>query len=116
MPRVDEDIERCVGFIARQPWGNPTRRRIDIGRGIERSLTRPESNPVAVWRPQTGLKLRRSNAAQFAIVYAYIPPNGRFPRGVVSIRAVRHARVEDVFLGVKEPKVNYGPLLPTKNL
>ena len=76
-------------------------------RGIGRALTRPESNPVGAWRSQTGLKLRRCNVAQFAIVYAHIPPNDRFPRGIVSIRAVRHSRVEDVFVGVKEQNVHY---------
>jgi hypothetical protein len=57
-----------------------------------------------VWAlgPLTGLELRRCNAAQFAIVYAYLRPTERFPQGIVSIRAVRHVREKDVFEGVKE--------------
>ena len=108
MPRVDRDIKRCLAFVARQPWGKPSDRELDIRRGIETALARPESNRVGSWRPETGLELRRCNAAQFAIVYAYLRPTARFARGVVSIRAVRHSRVEDVFSGVKEPTAAYG--------
>jgi hypothetical protein len=103
MPRVERDIARCLAFVARQPWGKPSDRESDICLGIERALLRPEANRVESWRPETGLELRRCKAAQFAIVYAYLRPTERFARGVVTIRAVRHSRVEDVFAGVKEP-------------
>jgi hypothetical protein len=103
MPRVRRDIDRCVEFVRRQPWGNPEARLLDIIGGVERALLRPESNRVEAWRPETGLELRQCKAAQFAIVYAYLRPTDRFPRGVVSIRAVRHSREADVFAGVREP-------------
>ena len=74
---------------------------------------RPESNRVGSWRPETGIELRRCNAAQFVIVYAYLWPSTRYQRGVVSIRAVRHSRVKDVFLGVKEPTAADVPGEPT---
>jgi hypothetical protein len=109
MPRVDRDIEQCLDFVARQPWGKPSDRELDICLGIVRALLRPEANRVDSWRPDTGLELRRCNAAQFVIVYAYLRPTARFARGVVSIRAIRHSRVEDVFSGVKEPTAAYAP-------
>jgi len=34
MPRVSDDVEQCVEFIARQPWGKPAEREQDIYRGI----------------------------------------------------------------------------------
>jgi hypothetical protein len=105
MPRVARDIELCVRFIARQPWGKPEDREEDIYRGMVEVLRGPKLNPVKVRRPSTGRELRRRKAAQFAIVYAYIPPNAVFPNGLVSIRAVRHRRVTSVFSGVKEPAV-----------
>jgi hypothetical protein len=107
MPRVDRDIEECLDFVARQRRGKPSDRQLDIRRGIEKALARPESNRVGLWRPETGIELRRCNAAQFVIVYAYLRPTVRYASGVVSIRAVRHCRVEDVFSGVKEPTAPY---------
>jgi len=109
MPRVDRDIEDCLDFVARQPWGKPGDREVDFWLGIEGALLRPESNRVESRRPETGIELRRCSAAQFTIVYAYLRPRHRFQRGVVSIRAVRHSRVEDVFSGVKEPTTAYAP-------
>jgi hypothetical protein len=103
MPRVDGDIKRCLAFIRQQPWGKPNDRKLDIRFGIEKALARPEANRVGSRRPETGIELRRCNVAQFVIVYAYLRPSTRYQRGVVSIRAVRHMRVRDVFSGVKEP-------------
>ncbi|MDB6156552.1 MAG: hypothetical protein JWO04_258 [Gammaproteobacteria bacterium] len=45
----------------------------------------------------------KPNDRKLVIVYAYLRPTVRFARGVVSIRAVRHSRVKDVFSGVREP-------------
>jgi hypothetical protein len=86
-PRIDQDIDDCVAFVARQPWGKPNDRTLDIRRGIERALALPEANHGEVWRSTPG----------------FWPPSGGSARGVVSIRAVRHSRVKDVFSGVKEP-------------
>jgi hypothetical protein len=109
MPRVDRDIKQCLAFIARQPWGKPNDRRSDIRRGIERVLALPEANHAEVRRSTSGIWLRRCYAAQFVIVYAYLPPTVPFDAGVVSIRAVRHSRVKDVFSGVKEPTTAHLP-------
>jgi hypothetical protein len=111
MPRVDRDIEECLDFVARQPRGKPNDRKLDIRRGIELALERPESNRVGSWRSETGIELRRCNVAQFAIVYAYLRPTLRFARGVVSIRVVRHSRVKDVFSGIKEPTAAYANIV-----
>ena len=112
MPRVDRDIKQCLAFIRKQPWGKPRDRQLDIRRGIEKALERPEANRVGSWRPETGIELRRCNVAQFAVVYAYLRPTERFATGVVSIRAVRHSRVKDVLAGVKEPTGAYAAMTP----
>ena len=104
MSRIDRDIKECIAFIARQLWGKPTDRRLDIWRGIERALALPEANRAEVWRSQQGFWLRRCNAAQFVIVYAYLPPREGSARGVVSIRAFRLSRVRDVFAGVRSQR------------
>lgn len=74
----------------------------DIRKGVERIRELPARNPVRARRPQLALELRRQGAAQFAIIYAYLPPSTEFPGGVVSIRAIRHRRVKNVFAGVRE--------------
>jgi len=103
MPRVDRDIEQCLSFIGRQPWGRPHDRKLDILRGIEGACADPKANRIEVWKSDTGIGLRRCKAAQFVIVYAYLSSSDPSLPGVVSIRAVRHSRVENVFSGVKEP-------------
>jgi hypothetical protein len=107
MPRVKGDIKGCLDFVGRQPWGKPSDRESDIRRGIEKVCACPDANPPELRRAGTGIWLRRCSVAQFVIVYVYLPPSDRNLRGVVSIRAVRHRRVEDVFAGVKEPLVEY---------
>ena len=107
MPRVKGDIKRCLDFVGRQPWGKPSDRELDISQSIEEVLANPEANRPELRRPDTGIWLRRCNAAQFVVVYTYLPSGDPDLPGVVSIRAVRHRRVENVFAGVKEPLVEY---------
>ena len=102
-PRASNDFEQCVEFIAQQPWGKPEERKQDIRRGIAEVLLAPRANPVRARRPSKGIELRSRKAGQFLVIYAYLPPSREFPNGVVSIRAVRHQRVRNVFRGVKEP-------------
>ena len=109
MPRVRRDIKRCLDFVGRQPWGKPYDRELDIYRGIEKVRENPEANHPELRRSDTGIWLRRCKAAQFVIVYTYLPSIDPLQPGVVSIRAVRHSRVEDVFSGVKEPPPAYSP-------
>lgn len=109
MPRVDRDVDRCLDFVGMQPWGKPEDRLHDIDRGIDKVLRNPKRAPVGVRRPSSGVDLRRCSAAQFVIVYAYIPPDREFPFGAVSIRAIRHRRVRNVFSGVMEDAPPYAP-------
>jgi hypothetical protein len=107
MPRIRSDINRCLKFVAQQPWGKPDDRKSDITHGILKIPSGPQLNLVCVRRPATGIELRRFGAAQFVIIYAYLGPTPKFPRGIVSVRAIRHSRVKDVFSGVKEPVLAY---------
>ena len=102
MPRVHSDFERCLQFVARQPWGRPEERRHDLLTGISAILRYPGVGAIRARRPSIGLEFRTRRAAQFVIVYAYLRPNGRFPNGCVSLRAIRHRRVRNVFSGVRE--------------
>ena len=109
MPRVGKDYRDCLGFVARQPWGDPAARRRDIDRAFDDIVDWPQAAPVRVRRPAVGLELRCRRAAQFIVIYAYIPPGPRFPNGCVSLRAVRHRRVRNVFSGVRDqPALAYG--------
>jgi hypothetical protein len=64
--------------------------------------TTPMLRRVEVRRPRTGIALRCHFAAQFAIVYAFFEPDSAYPDGLVSIRAIRHQRIRNVFTGVQE--------------
>lgn len=99
--RARREIDECVHFVARIPRGKPADRRNDLIRGLEFVREFPERNPVEV-RRRTGIELRKHYARQFAIVYSWFKPNEDCPGGEVSIRAVRHWRVRNVFLGVRE--------------
>jgi hypothetical protein len=101
-PRVARDIEQILAFIARQPWGDPIGRKKDIQRGIAQILEEPGWNKVSIRRRTTGIELRRHNVAQLSIIYAYTAPNAEHPHGLVSTRAIRHRRVNNVFPGVRE--------------
>lgn len=105
MPRVSRDIDDCIAFVGRQSWGKPQDRTADIYRGIDAVCAHPERRPRELHRPESGLWLRRRRVAQFVIVYAYIPAKGAGQPNIVSIRAVKHGSVANVFDGVREPQV-----------
>jgi hypothetical protein len=65
-------------------------------------LAAPTLRRVEARRPKTGIELRRHAAAQFVLIYAYFAPDSVYASGIVSIRAIRHRRVRDVFSGVQE--------------
>ena len=102
MPRVHDDIRDCLDFIDRQPRGDSRARLRDIDAAIEAIVRWPALGSPGIRRPALGRELRRRRAAQFSIIYAYFPADSRFPRGCVSLRAIRHRRVRNVFHGVKE--------------
>ena len=99
------DMKRCRQFLRRRSPGNVTRRIRGVMSAIRTVSATPKINPVRKVAPETGLHLRRHNIAQFAIVYAYFEPGASEPRGLLSIRAIRHAGEDDVFWGVREAGV-----------
>jgi len=101
-PRARRDIEKRTGFVARFPGGKPEERRREIYAAFNRICEFPERHPVEVRRRRSGLELRRHLVRQFAIVYAYLPAIEERPWGIVTVRAIQHRRVRDVFFGVRE--------------
>jgi plasmid stabilization system protein ParE len=101
-PRARRDIEKRVGFVARFPGGKPEERRREIYAAFQRIREFPERHPVEVRRRRSGLELRRHYVSHFAIVYAYLPPAEERPWALVTVRAIQHRRMRDVFLGVRE--------------
>jgi hypothetical protein len=99
--RAKRDLADCLRFIRRQPRGKPADRERDIRWEMACIADGPEHRRVEIVRA-SGVKLRRRSAAQFAIVYAYFKPTKSWPTGLVSIRAIRHRRVRNVFLGVRD--------------
>jgi hypothetical protein len=114
MPRVPHDVDELLEFIASKSWGIPHARLRDIKRGIDEVCDRPLRSKVHHVRSDGEVEFRRHDVRQFAIIYAYYEPGGTSPNGMVSIRAVRHRRVEDVFAGVKEPMLVWADA-PTGN-
>jgi hypothetical protein len=101
-PRARRNIDECLDFIGRFPRGKPADRRQDLISGITLVHEAPERNPVEIRRKTSGIELRRQYTRQFAIVYSWFRPAANCPGGEVSIRAVRHRRVKNVFRGVRE--------------
>ncbi len=110
-PRALRDIDDLVRFVARFPRGKPEQARGRILGACVRLQDFPRANRVGVRRRRSRLELRRYGAHQFAIVYAYFPPISSRPWGIVSVRAVRHWRTENVFFGVREK--DDGSVVPT---
>jgi hypothetical protein len=77
--RARRDLKRSIEFIAAQPWGDPRARELEIRRVINRLRYEPE------WR------------------------RVELTRGSVSIRAIRHRRVRNVFLGVRDTSGEHPP-------
>ena len=115
MPRVSRDIRRCARFLEDTASGTPTDFERDLATAYERICELPELRPIESRRRRTGLELRRYNMRQFAIVYAYFRPTQTLPQGVVSIRAVKHWRVRNIFLGVRESDSPAGDELRTSD-
>jgi plasmid stabilization system protein ParE len=101
-PRAETEVDECIDFICRQPRGKPEDRELDIEQAIDEIRAYPEDNRPERYVPDTRLWLRRCEAAQLVIVYAYLRAKDPALPGTVGIRAVRHMRVADVFEGVRE--------------
>jgi plasmid stabilization system protein ParE len=100
--RAKRDFTACLQFIEQQPWGDAAARERDILEAMERIREAPEWRRIEIVRHR-GVGLRRHPAAQFVIIYAYFKPKKGLAQGLVSIRAIRHRRVKNVFLGVRSP-------------
>jgi plasmid stabilization system protein ParE len=107
MPRAKQDLRALLKFIGRQPLGRPADRHHDIEACIQEICERPTVSKVYVRRRDTCIELRRRDIRQFAIVYVYFPPDAVNPHGLVSIRAIRHRRIRNVFTGVRESDASY---------
>jgi hypothetical protein len=94
--------------VARFPTGKPDERRRAIHAALDRICEFPEQHPITVRRHRSGLELRRHYVDQFAIVYAYLPPVKERPWAIVTVRAVQHRRIKDVFFGVREDTLGEG--------
>jgi hypothetical protein len=103
MPRVRGDIKRCRDMIAAQPGGQVWDCELEIQRGIDEVRADPESCGPEVRLPDSPWCLRRRQAGQFVIVYAFLPTWDRRVPSVVIIRAIKHGCVPDVFDGKHEP-------------
>jgi plasmid stabilization system protein ParE len=107
-PRARADFRDCLSFVGQFPRGKPEERKRDIFRGMREVLVAPTLRRVEARRPRTGIDLRRHAAAQFVLIYAYFEPDLVYANGIVSIRAIRHRRVRNVFTGVQEPGLRGG--------
>src|SRR3954467_8246943 len=99
-PRARRGVEKCVGFGASFSGGKREERRRDIHAGFDQICEFPQRHPVEVRRRRSGLELRRHHVRQFTIVYAYFPPDKERPWAIVTVRAVQHRRIRNVFFGV----------------
>jgi plasmid stabilization system protein ParE len=108
LPRVDytrearREFDLCRQLLRRHSPDQAWDRTREIVGAVRRIRANPEMHPVRTIDPLTGLALRRCNVAQFAIVYVYFGPSPTVPFGLVSLRAFRHARREDVLWRVRE--------------
>ena len=110
MPQASVDLDECLVFLSGISGGDPTGRKRDIRSAIDRICRYPKANRIRRRNVRSGIDLRVHHAAQFVIIYAYFEPNAVMPNGMVSIRAIRHRRVRNLFEGVKE-RVAWGKLL-----
>jgi len=101
-PRARKDVRDLLRFVARQPWGRPSDRETELNAAIETIRRTPTARPVRRKVAASGIGLRCCYVRQFALTYAILDADARARCGRVSIRAVRHWRTRNVFLGVKE--------------
>ena len=101
--RARRDIERCRHFLRRQPGSRLMERTRDVTNAVRFIKAHPKLHPVERLS-LIGLELRRRKAGKFVLVYSYFEPSPSEPDGLVSVRAVRHEREEDVYFGVREPR------------
>jgi len=102
--QAKREIESCRLFLYRRLNSRPERRIREIYQAARLLPDSPKLYPVVAVHPTKGLEFRRKIVGQFTLVYAYLEPNSALPRGMVSVRAVRHGASEDVLLRVEEKR------------
>lgn len=114
-PRLDytvdarRDLQRCRKFLRRNSPGNVSRRLRELMNGVRAIQEFPEMNRVRLVEPDTALPIRRHNVGQFVIAYVYFKPDEVEPRGVISLRAFRHASMQDALWAVREGHAGDSP-------
>jgi plasmid stabilization system protein ParE len=114
--QAKREINSCRLFLHRTPGSQPERRIREIYKAARILPYAPKLYPVEAVHPVTGLQFRRKIVGQFTIVYSYLEPTASPPRGIVSVRAVRHGASEDVLFRVEESRATFGcgfPILTT---
>ena len=100
-PRARKDFADCIAFVERHASGRAGARLFDILQAFQQIRWLSQRHRVER-RLASGIDLRRAVAAQFIIFYSYYEPGPAMPDGLVSIRAICHRRVRDVFCGVRD--------------
>jgi len=107
LPRVvwrreaKRSLNRLMNFLADNGRGDPKARRAQIIEAAESLRHAPLRCEVAAVRD--GLTFRRLVVdGRFFVYYVYNPPRGILFGGIISIRSVKHAAVQNPFLGVRE--------------
>lgn len=59
--------------------------------------------------PGSSLPLRRRNVGQLVIAHVYFRPTDLEPSGLISLRAFRHAGMEDALWAVRESAIEERP-------
>lgn len=103
--RARRDLDQCRKFLRRKANSRPLERVREIMKAVRLLRENPKLHPVAAIS-RVGLPLRRRKAGQFVVVYSFFEPTPSAPNGLVSIRAIRHGREEDVFHGVEESRAD----------
>jgi plasmid stabilization system protein ParE len=96
------ELQRCRQFLRRRSPNTVTRRMRELMNGVRALRDFPKLNRVRQVDPATGLEFRRYNVGQFVIAYVYFEPDESEPRGVVSLRGIRHASMHDALWEVRE--------------
>jgi hypothetical protein len=109
MPGVERDIGRCLDFACNQPRGSSGDVKIDVQRAVAWICANPGANRPEFKAVDAGWWLRRHNAAHILIVYAYLPPTGGRPRGVIILVAVRYMRVASLNVESETTVTNFVP-------
>ena len=99
--RARSDVRQCRHFLRRRDERQPLHRVREVVNALRFIQANRRLHPVEA-TSLIGLSRRRRKAGQFVLVYAFIEPSPDEPGGIVSVRAIRHQRAEDVFLGVSE--------------